>query len=214
MRSSSTWLPDSAAWQPASLRCQDRWNEVARNLKTMKKLTALFLFFAIQLPSFAEGETEITLTIDGLSVSLNDGVSSIVLPRLSDPKNPLIGRWDLIKFDSSYLRTVEFNHNKIGKFYGYHSGSGTPYRFRGVSGDWELQREFRWSYQLFEGKRGAILTVHGNERRYYIFRIINNNLMFILEASVSNNRLYKKSGVLFLLVRVGSDLFFEFREAN
>jgi len=179
-----------------------------------KLLTALLLFFAIQLPSFAEGETEITLTIDGLSVSLADGVSSIVLPRLSDSENPLIGRWDLIKFDSSYLRTVEFNHNKIGRFYRYHSGSGTPYRFRGISGDWELQREFRWSYQLFEGKRGAILTVHGNDRRYYIFRKIDNNLMFILEANVRNNRLYKKTGVLFLLVRVGSDLFYEFREAN
>lgn len=179
-----------------------------------KLLTALLLFFAIQLPSFAEGGTEITLTIDGMSVSLTDGISSIVLPELSDSKIPLIGRWDLIKFDSSYIRTVEFNHNKIGKFYRYHSGSGTPYRFQGISGDWELQREFRWSYQLFEGKRGAILTVHGNERRYYIFRIINNNLMFILEANVSNNRLYEKTGVLFLLVRVGSDLFYEFREAN
>ena len=181
----------------------------------MKKLlTALLLFFAIQLPSLAEGGSEITLTIDGLSVSLTDGVSSIVLPRLSDSKIPLIGRWDLIKFDSSYLRTVEFNHDQIGRFYRYHSGSGTPYRFRGISGDWELQREFRWSYQLFEGKRGAILTVHGNARRYYIFRIINNNLMFIIEANVRDNRLYQKTGVLFLLVRVGSDLFYEFREAN
>ena len=179
-----------------------------------KLLTALILFLAIQLPSLAEGGTEITLTVDGLSVNLTDGVSSIVLPRLSDSENPLIGRWDLIKFDSSYLRTVEFNHHQIGKFYGYHSGSGTSYRFRGISGDWELQREFRWSYQLFEGKRGAILTVHGNQRRYYIFRKITNDLMFILEANVRNNRLYKKTGVLFLLVRVGSDLFYEFREAN
>lgn len=67
---------------------------------------------------------------------------------------------------------------------------------------------------MFEGKRGAILTVHGNARRYYIFRIINNNLMFIIEANVRDNRLYQKTGVLFLLVRVGSDLFYEFREAN